>query len=73
MIELNFEKEGRPFYPHLTIARVKEFCNEEQLNNFIKLNIQKNLQELDINEFILYESILKSTGPIYKPIECFRF
>lgn len=71
MIELDFEKEDRPFSPHLTVGRVKTFCNEEKLNNFIKLNIQTNLQESAIKDFILFESILKPTGPIYKPIECF--
>jgi RNA 2',3'-cyclic 3'-phosphodiesterase len=73
MVELGFEKENRAYSPHLTVGRVKTYCDEERIDIFIKQNKRVKLQLIPINEFILYESLLKSSGPKYKALGYFGF
>jgi 2'-5' RNA ligase len=70
--ELGFESEKRVFSPHLTLGRIKYVTNSEQFNQIINKYCDKYFQEITINKIILYESILKSEGPIYNPIKEFK-
>jgi 2'-5' RNA ligase len=60
--------EERPYNPHLTLGRIKRINDisilERQIQNYTKKEIQRIL----VSEIILYESILKPEGPIYKPL-----
>jgi len=73
MSRLGFERESRPFKAHLTLGRIKAKCNEEILNYWIIFYMNKIIQELKINHLILFESVLKTTGTLYKIIERIHF
>jgi len=68
------QKYGPPeksnvFKPHLTIGRVKEF---KSINTLFELEAEftgETFQTAQVNEVILYESVLKPTGPVYKVVE----
>ena len=55
--------EERTFSPHLTIGRVKHIRDSEILKSLISGFNNLELQNQDVNEVILYESILLQAGP----------
>jgi 2'-5' RNA ligase len=60
--------EDRPFNPHLTLGRIKHVGDKSSLKTLLDKFSDIEIQKLAVNEVILYESILKQTGPVYKPI-----
>jgi RNA 2',3'-cyclic 3'-phosphodiesterase len=70
---LGFPAEERKFRPHLTLARIKSIRDTDVLRDLITeyrdFMYQKNL----IEELVYYESILRSGGPVYLPLEKFAF
>jgi 2'-5' RNA ligase len=66
-----FETEERQFKPHLTIGRVKSVKNTENLKILLERYRDVQFQIVKINEVILFESILRLNGPIYKPLANF--
>ena len=63
---------SQPFNPHLTLGRIKFIKNKEALKTTIDKYNMVEIQRTQINEVILYESILLNTGPIYNPIMSFK-
>jgi len=68
--QLNFE-ENKKFHPHITIARIKFVKNKEDFKKLIKNKVI--FGRIKISSFVLYESVLKPTGPIYKIIKKFSY
>jgi len=68
LVELGFEKEKRPFSPHLTIARVKSAENKDRLLNIINKYQDATFQEIKIESIKLKKSKLTPKGPIYTTI-----
>ncbi len=66
---LNIKNEG--FNPHITVARVREVVNRQELLKEIKSLSFKNLK-FEVGEIVLFKSILTSSGPKYKVIEKFN-
>jgi RNA 2',3'-cyclic 3'-phosphodiesterase len=65
-IKHGFPPEKRNFSPHLTLARVrKEKKVPQQLKDFIKQEKETVFAASVFKELVLYESILKRTGPEY--------
>ena len=64
------QHENNPdFKPHLTIGRVKEFNNINELFE-LEANLKDEVfQTVEVKEVILYESFLKPAGPVYKAIK----
>ena len=64
-----FEKEKRDFVPHLTLARVRKgiFLNSK-LIEYIKSFEETLFCESFFDRVVLYESILRPSGPEYKNI-----
>ena len=60
--------EERPFKPHLTLGRVKSLSDTENLKTVLERYRDNQIQIVHVSEVVLYESILKQTGPLYKPI-----
>ncbi len=58
--------EERTFIPHLTFGRVKE---AKKLENFTKFEQHAfDFKTASISSFVLFQSTLTSSGPIYKPL-----
>lgn len=61
-----FVKEQKPFHPHVTIARIKKIKEKEELQKALEAFSSR---EVEIPFTVcLYQSILTSSGPIYKRI-----
>ncbi|HCU20818.1 MAG: 2'-5' RNA ligase [Bacteroidetes bacterium GWE2_41_25] len=66
--ETGTELEERSFNPHLTLGRVKKINDPAILKVLLDEFREKEIQRVRISEIILYESILRPEGPIYKPL-----
>lgn len=64
----DFPLEERPFSPHLTLGRIKRITNIEKLKSYVEANSGTFIQNVQVKEVILFESVLKQTGPVYKPL-----
>ncbi|MCI0514583.1 RNA 2',3'-cyclic phosphodiesterase [candidate division KSB1 bacterium] len=67
LLALNFEKEDRPFSPHLTIGRVK---GEFKVNTVVrKIQATEFLGgEFAVTELVIMQSQLHPSGSIYTPL-----
>lgn len=66
-----FKKDHQNFIPHLTIARIKKVKDIHFFQKLIASVEAKQIQHLEVEEVILYESILRSKGAEYHIIERF--
>ena len=71
LVPLGFEKEEKPFHPHLTLGRVRRNVSmsdltqlQEAVNEFVVGQIGK----FEVREIHLIESILKPSGAEYFPL-----
>jgi len=64
--------EERSFNPHLTIGRIKRISDKRNLEALLKRYDKVWLQDVTVSEVIHYESILRQTGPEYKPLSVIR-
>lgn len=75
LCKLAFEKEKRPFLPHLTVGRFKKFW-KGNLQSFLKREelLEKNLENLQVKveKFFLYSSKLEATGAKHQLEASFR-
>ena len=70
--KLGFEKENRPYRPHLTIGRVKKFIkNTEELRRYFSESPFRS-EVFTADEIILMKSDLKPDGPVYTPLEIIK-
>jgi 2'-5' RNA ligase len=53
------------FVPHLTIGRIREIKDKPLFQKIIDKFHNIEIQEENVNEIILYESILRREGPLY--------
>lgn len=63
-----FILEDRSFKPHLTLGRIKYLKDIETLRHLLDKYKDTLILKIDVSEVILFESILKQTGPVYNPI-----
>ncbi|MFC2086420.1 RNA 2',3'-cyclic phosphodiesterase [Bacteroidota bacterium] len=68
LYDLGIEKSAKSYSPHLTIGRIKFMKNFRKLNEILEKYENYEFQEIELNEIIIYESILKPTGPAYKAL-----
>ena len=66
--DLDINIEERHFKPHLTLGRVRSIKNTEILKSLIAMYQDTEIQKTEVSEVILYESILKQSGAVYKVI-----
>jgi 2'-5' RNA ligase len=66
--DTGFRIEDRPFKPHITLGRIKQLKRPEIIKSFIDNYGETDIQTVNVREVILYESILRPAGPIYKPV-----
>lgn len=64
--------EDRQYSPHLTLGRVKEFRDAVSFRTLMNTYGCYEFHTMEVKDIILYESILSSTGPVYRPIQSFH-
>ena len=67
-----FPIDRQNFVPHLTVARIKELGNKQLFQRVIAKYATFESTDIPVTEIILFESILRREGPIYKPLSVFR-
>ncbi|MBI4529846.1 MAG: RNA 2',3'-cyclic phosphodiesterase [Deltaproteobacteria bacterium] len=69
---LGFARESRAFSPHLTIGRWRNFDGSpERLGEEIDRWKNHLMGKTQVNEVVLFKSVLKSAGADYSPLEVF--
>ncbi|HPR41128.1 MAG TPA: RNA 2',3'-cyclic phosphodiesterase [Candidatus Methanofastidiosa archaeon] len=68
---LGIKKENRPFSSHITLARVKNILNRDDIINIIHANKDVAIGSQHVTEFCLKKSELTPNGPIYSDVEVF--
>jgi 2'-5' RNA ligase len=68
--QLRIPPEPRKFHPHVTIARLKQ-VSKPKLGEFLMKNSLFEINNLKVDEFILYRSFLSEKGSIYQELASF--
>jgi 2'-5' RNA ligase len=68
---LGLEPENRTFSPHITLGRVKNIHQQNQLAQLITMHKDTLFQSQKVDKIILYESKPTAAGATYLPIEEF--
>jgi RNA 2',3'-cyclic 3'-phosphodiesterase len=68
MERAGFERENRPFTPHLTLGRIKYIRSRETWTRALDQVKDLSLPAFDVTSFILMKSELKRTGAEYAQI-----
>lgn len=72
LADAGFLSDRQNFVPHLTIGRIKNIKQKNLFQSVINDFKEIQLQKFRVNEFYLYESVLKPAGPVYTPKKCFQ-
>jgi 2'-5' RNA ligase len=68
---IGWEPDRQNFVPHLTVGRIKDVPDKQLFQRIIDEHKKTWMQEISVQEFNLYESILNRDGPIYKVFETY--
>jgi RNA 2',3'-cyclic 3'-phosphodiesterase len=71
--QLGLEPEGRPFSPHLTLARIKDPVPLAKLHTAIAALPSLEFGSFTADRFFLYQSRLRPTGSVYTKLAEFPF
>ena len=63
--EAGFPQDRQNFVPHLTIGRIKQLTDKAKFQEEVGRFKDVFFQELEVDEIILFESILRPDGPQY--------
>ncbi len=69
MIPFGFSSGEASFNAHLTLARIKYLNSRSRFLELIGSLREKEIQEVTIDKIVLFESILRPQGPLYKPLK----
>jgi len=72
MEKLGFEREKRPFHPHLTLGRVKFPSRLDLLVQEMRKHQDQKFGEMSVQEFTFFQSTLKPSGAEYAVLKEFR-
>lgn len=68
LIPIGYTPERRPFSPHLTIGRLRDYTSVDFIQ---KASFSSSIWE--VREVIIYQSNLYPEGPVYKPLARLTF
>lgn len=71
VVACGFNGEQKTFRPHLTLGRIKSVENRSRLYSLLDEMPTIEYQKVEVKEIILFQSILKQTGPEYRAIKTF--
>jgi len=66
-----WEPDRQNFVPHLTIGRIRELKDKNLFQQVIDTYRDASIQQQQVREIILYESILRKEGPLYLKLAAF--
>lgn len=66
--DLGYERERRPFRPHVTLGRVKLPADADGLEEAIAAMHSRSYGYVDVDAAIVFMSDLRRTGPVYAPM-----
>jgi 2'-5' RNA ligase len=66
MRKLDFKYDVGNFVPHITVARINKIDNKRKFWETIEAVQTSFIQEIEVKEVILYESILNGHIPVYQ-------
>ena len=69
MEKRGFEREARPFHPHLTLGRIKVPAPLDRLVAELERNREREFGEMTVGRFVFYRSILKPSGAEYSVLK----
>ena len=72
MAKIGFEREKRPFSPHITLGRVKSPENLSGLRELIERHRNREVGSFGVEQVNIMRSELRITGPIYSVISDFK-
>ena len=70
--KLGYLRDRQNFVPHITLGRIKELCEKQYFQKVVAATEQKSYIKQDVNEIILFQSILRPEGAFYKEIKKFE-
>jgi 2'-5' RNA ligase len=65
-------KDRQNFVPHLTVGRIKNLEDKKHFQKVIDKYRDGHIQNEEVNNFHLFESILSPQGPTYNVVESFE-
>ncbi len=65
MKNIGYKSDRQNFVPHLTIGRIRRLSDKKQLKKALDTKKEGLFYSQNINEIVLYESILSPQGPEY--------
>jgi len=65
LAKCGWEADRQNFVPHLTIGRIKELRDKPLFQKIVGIHNMVEIQDENVTEIILYESILRREGPLY--------
>lgn len=71
LADAGFKTGDKPFSPHLTLGRIRYLRTPDSLMKVLEMYKDTFIQTVGVNEVILYQSILKPSGPLYIPLGIF--
>ena len=60
-----FRREQRRFHPHITLMRFKKPIRRGTASRWLQAHIDFFTEPVHVEQFVLYESELQPTGPVY--------
>ena len=70
--KLGYLRDRQNFVPHITLGRIKELCEKQYFQKVVAATEQKSYIKPEVNEIILFQSILRPEGAFYKEIKRFE-
>ncbi len=70
--KMGFEREGRPFRPHLTLGRVNSSRGRDELVGKIEPYKEMEFGDFEVEKVVFFKSDLRPSGPIYTPLRDLR-
>ena len=69
---IGYEPDRQNLVPHLTLGRINFLKDKKLFQQIIDQNKGISSQEIKVDRFILFESILKKEGPVYLALKTFQ-
>lgn len=67
--KIGFPRDRQNFVPHITLGRIKELCEKQYFQKVVQAIEQKTYIRQEVKEIILFQSILRPDGAVYKIVK----